>query len=390
MKNITGPPVEGDDFFGRDKELQFAWRQIENGNSLILAAPRRVGKSSFAKKLLVKAKEENWKTLEINLEEIKTEESFVKLLVEKLQEQNWWQNSKRKLGDTVETLLSNLKASFEYEGMKTSFEYQKRKENVYEDLKKLFDSSENTLIMVDELTILLASFLENDKEEGKKNVEFFLNWLRSFRQVTGNKIRWIFCSSIGIDNFASLHQLSYTLNDINPFEIGAFTHKQATSFLKELAKSESIELSPELIEYILLKLGWNLPYFIQILFNKIYYLNCVDEKELNQQTVDEAYTSLLSEKHLNTWDERLKEYAELESSIRKVLTNLSGIAEGQNRTILLHLLYAEKQDEEKANLLLSKVLTILTNDGYLIVNEQGNYLFRSPLLRDFWFNRFRK
>lgn len=55
MKNITGSPVEGDNFFGRTKELEFAWEQLQNGNSLILAAPRRVGKSSFAKKLIAKA-----------------------------------------------------------------------------------------------------------------------------------------------------------------------------------------------------------------------------------------------------------------------------------------------------------------------------------------------
>jgi uncharacterized protein len=32
---------------------------------------------------------------------------------------------------------------------------------------------------------------------------------------------------------------------------------------------------------------------------------------------------------------------------------------------------------------------MLTNDGYLI-EEDGLYQFRSPLLRDFWFNRFVK
>ena len=51
--NIIGPPVEGENFFGREKELDFAWNHIKKGNSIILSAPRRIGKSSFAKKLLV-------------------------------------------------------------------------------------------------------------------------------------------------------------------------------------------------------------------------------------------------------------------------------------------------------------------------------------------------
>ena len=82
INNITGSPVEGDNFFGREKELKYAWNHIRKGNSLILSAPRRVGKSSFAKKLLEIAKGEKWNTLEINLEEIKSEEGFVKLFIE--------------------------------------------------------------------------------------------------------------------------------------------------------------------------------------------------------------------------------------------------------------------------------------------------------------------
>lgn len=51
IANKVGPCVEKEDFYGRKNELNNAWRLIETGHSLILAAPRRVGKTSFAKKL---------------------------------------------------------------------------------------------------------------------------------------------------------------------------------------------------------------------------------------------------------------------------------------------------------------------------------------------------
>ena len=54
--NKVGPIVEGQDFFGRVKKLDDAWELIKNGHSLILAAPRRVGKSSFSKKMIEIAK----------------------------------------------------------------------------------------------------------------------------------------------------------------------------------------------------------------------------------------------------------------------------------------------------------------------------------------------
>lgn len=115
----------------------------------------------------------------------------------------------------------------------------------------------------------------------------------------------------------------------------------------------------------------------------------MQEKVIGSPTIDEAYELLLAEKHLNTWDERLREYFELESNIRSVLNNLCTIPEGQSRGALLDLLYTRSNDEERAGQTLSSVLTILTNDGYLM-HENEKYLFRSPLLRDFWFKRYKR
>ena len=49
LKLKIGSPVAGEDFFGRNAELRKAETLIED-NNLMLAAPRRVGKTSFAKR----------------------------------------------------------------------------------------------------------------------------------------------------------------------------------------------------------------------------------------------------------------------------------------------------------------------------------------------------
>jgi hypothetical protein len=389
IDNITGSPVEGNNFFGREKELEYIWKHIQKGNSIILSAPRRVGKSSLAKKVIQQAKDAGWNSMEINLEEIKSEEGFLKVFIKELQKQDWWEKTKGKSSVLIETLLSGFKLSGEAFGVKGSFEYQKGKEDSYDNLKKLLNHAEDTLIMVDEVTVLLNSFMESDPINGKRNAEFFLNWLRSFRQISGTKIRWIFCSSIGIDNFTSQHQLSHTFNDVDPYPIGAFKREKAKQMLEELAQSDDIVLSEDIIEYKLNKLGWLLPYFIQILFFKFYHLIQVEEREINIKTVDEAYDLLLSEKHLNTWEERLKEYKELEDYARKLLKRLSSIKEGEGRGVLLSFLNSIVNDQEKADSILSQLLYMLKNDGY-IIEEESKYSFRSPLLRDFWYNRFSK
>lgn len=388
MENKTGSPVEGDNFYGREKELDFAWKHIKKGNSIILAAPRRVGKSSFGKKLLSKAKDDNWNTFEINLEEIKSEAGFVALFIEKLQNQTWWAKVKTKSKENLEQILTSIKPTIEYEGAKATLEWQSKKADIYEKLKQLVDHQENTLIMIDEVTILLNSFLE-DKENGLQNVKFFLNWLRSFRQVSGTKIRWIFCSSIGIDNFTNQHGLSYTFNDIEPYELGAFNESTSIGLLNELAKSDGLPITQEIIGKMLKKIGWNLPYFLQIIHFKFNYLVQVNDEELDEKTLDKAYQLLIEEKHLNTWEERLKDYQILETYARMVLTHLSKTPKGTTRNLIISLLNGRINDPDKTEEIAGKLLYMLINDGYL-VEDKAKYLFRSPLIRDFWYNRFVK
>ena len=52
MKIQTGSPVRGDDFFKRNRLIEQAWELIETGNHVLIAAPRRVGKTSLMYYLL--------------------------------------------------------------------------------------------------------------------------------------------------------------------------------------------------------------------------------------------------------------------------------------------------------------------------------------------------
>lgn len=51
MRNNITSPVTGNDFYGRERELKEAMRLLESNQSIILSAPRRVGKSSLAIKI---------------------------------------------------------------------------------------------------------------------------------------------------------------------------------------------------------------------------------------------------------------------------------------------------------------------------------------------------
>lgn len=386
--NKIGPPVEGSDFFGREKEIDFAWKRLQDGNHLILPAPRRVGKSSFAKKLMAIAREAGWDTLEINLEKVHNEPAFIELFLEKLKGLSWWEKTK----DRAASLLNQIQAikpTFTYGDAAVSIEWQRQKADVYSKISDLLDHGKNTLIFFDELAVLLNSIVKAEKS--KEQVENYLHWLRSLRQVSDTKIRWIFCSSVGIENFTYAHQLSNTINDVHPYQLKAFDTLTSLKLLEALEQSYQTPLTEEVRQAVLDKIGYLLPFFIQVLFGKIYELTSLEQHPVNKALVDQAYADIIEESHLNTWVERLREqYGDLEADAFLLLRHMCQEKAGSKRTNLLTLLqHKYKNDPDKAEDRLSTLLYMLKNDGYLM-DEGGFYYFRSPLIRDFWHNRFVK
>jgi hypothetical protein len=383
MRDISirvGPPVEGVDFYGREKELQYVWEyHISKSVSMLLSAPRRVGKTSFSKRMLKYAEANGWKTLYLDLEGITTESEFVKLLKKELKSEKWW----NKAGDTILKIFDSIE-ELKIAGNEISINSDVWRSDTYDKIRQLVENTEKIIIVIDELTIYLNHLLK--LKNGIEKVEFFLEWLRNFRQKT--KCCWIFCSSVGIENFASMHQLSKYINDFHPYHIGAFSESEAKDFISRLNVDKNVKFTKSHIQYILDKIVWYLPYFIQILVEKINFIVCVEGKQLSNDTIDEAYKRLIAESHFNTWDERLKEYYEFEDNARKIL-RLCVSPDGRSRENLLINLSIKKSEKEKTDGMLSKLLDMLKNDGYLAEHE-GKYIFRSPLLRDYWYGRYIK
>jgi uncharacterized protein len=383
MRDISirvGPPVEGADFYGREKELQYTWENhVSKGISLLLSAPRRVGKTSFSKKLLKLAEEKRWKTFYLDLEGLSTESDFVKRFKEKLKSEKWWD----KAGDVILKIFESIE-ELKVAGNEISINSNIWRSDTYGKIRQLIENTEKILIVIDELTIYLNHLLI--QQDGREKVVFFLEWLRGFRQTT--RVSWIFCSSVGIENFASMHQLSKHLNDLHPYPIGAFSEDEAREFISRLKLEKNVQFTKDHVQHILDRLTWYLPYFIQLLVEKINSL-VYEGKQLSNVTIDEAYDCLITENHFNTWDERLREeYFEFEDYARKIL-KLCVSPDGRSRDDLLINLTAKKSEKEKTEVMLSKLLYMLKNDGYLVEHD-GKYIFRSPLLRDFWHARFIK
>lgn len=380
--------MDGNDFFGREKEIDYVWELLQNGNNILLPSPRRVGKSSFAKKMLEKAREENWEVIEINLERAHSELEFMELLTEELRKLSRWEKAKE-AGNKLLELLGSIKSTINIAGMGVGLEWQRKKGNVYRELENVLPHDKDILIFFDEVAVLLNTVLQ-DNNGDKRSIEELMHWLRSLRQVSGSQIRWIFCSSVGIENFTTGHELSKTINDFSYYALKPFSVKAATSMIVELEKGGNVAFTEEIREQMLNRLGYLLPYFIQVLFEKMKGQIRLDGAPVDQTLVDKAYHGIIEGAYLNTWDERLREqYGDIKDNAYLLLRHICQAKEGAKRENLHNVLYQKHKDAERTDSILATLLTMLQNDGYL-VEENTLYLFRSPLIRDFWYNRFAK
>lgn len=383
ISNKIGPPVEGDDFFGREKEIQKANKLLDSSHSLLLSAPRRIGKSSLAKRLIEEKKNQGWKCVYIDLEETTTEDGFLNLVIEAFCKNGIWKQVAEGMSKGLASVLESIER-ISLGPVQFNFAKKEDQEDLYKNLKELIRHDEDTFIVVDELTLFLTILSKG--EDGVEKVAFILNWLRSLRQVSKTKVRWLFCGSVGLRNFTSAMNLGYTVNDLTEFSLDELSRGEAAGLLLELCKSENIEMSDELVEYTLNKLYWNIPYFIQIIFS-----NLAEDyaDKITREDIDTAYRKLCSENYLSTWSERLVEYGEYELPARQILKLLATMPEGIEREGMLNNLMTGQDASkiEAVDYTLSKVLAMLENDGY-IMKKDALRMFRSPLLRDYWFERF--
>ncbi len=401
MRNITGSPVEGDDFFGRDEELATLRRTVEDGNHVLLLGPRRIGKSSLVAELARQLTADGWAVVKVDVQDAADQAAFLIAIQQGLVHAGIQMPLMAKVTTAIDHFRHFLRgtkvgvagAELEVSDAMASWEHAAG------SLKGLIASQaaegRRVLITLDELPIFLNKLLH---EGGLDQVRQVLDWLRSVRQACGTRLPWILCGSIGLDSFVDRHRLSGCINELSPQPVGAFDDDTALRLLNRLAETGrySMALSKEVAQAIIARVGWAVPFYLQLLFHTLAELpkarRSPDYPSLAD--VDLAYQTLLDPQHrvqFGHWESRLGDLldqGELRMA-RCVLGRLCSEPQGASRDVLFNLLAAEHPHADPGTLdrQLREILEFLQRDGYLA--QQGEcYAFRSFLLRDFWKRRF--
>jgi AAA+ ATPase superfamily predicted ATPase len=388
--NKVGPPVEGADFFGREKELSDTWEDISEGNNLLICAPRRIGKSSLVKKLITIAIENDWKGSYMDVQDLSSELEFYKMFVSSIKRDttSWMSKSKEIILGGLSELISKIELTAANDAGSITLKWNGKEMNeIKEQIVNLLHSAGDLLIAIDELPFFLARLEKS--ENGTQRVADFLSMLRALRHKDLTNVRWVFCGSIGLDHFTSRLNLTGTLNDLLSYPLSAFDEPTAIAFLKKLGDDHQLRVDDVIARMIIEKIGWPLPYFLQAHFKQLRRLKAEQlGTVITQLEIENAYDKILQDNQsLRTWEERLDDqFDELESRRCKlILTGLCKAKKGLQRKKLFDILYTTYgEDSTKCANGLGQLLGILENDGYIIL-AGTNYAFRSPLLRDYWY-----
>lgn len=380
IRNIAGAPVTNEDFYGRKKEIRSGLNKIENGNSLMLSAPRRVGKTSFSKKMIECLEKEGWVGIFINLEGLRTEKGLYTIIVEKLND--IIEHGKiRNLVLYAKRALEQVNVSINSVDIKLGCDDVRR--TLYDDILKIVNNEDNPiklLFVFDELAV----FLNNITNHGANPDEAvdFLNGLRSLRQECHGRAVWIFCSSISIENYLMTHHLSASMNDVLQFPLGPMPKDEALGLISELAEGAEITIPRSVQQYILERLGLFLPHNIQGIFSVIND-NAERGDKITNKAVDAAYNQLLANSpHLNAWKERLSDYDKLAPDLKRILRLLCRQNDFVSVDGISAVILSSHEDEDEEYL--RSLLSILVHDGYIYTDSDGRYSFRMLLLKDYW------
>jgi hypothetical protein len=392
ISNATGKPVEGEDFFDREHEARRVWERVETDNVLLLA-PRRVGKTSLMFSLRDDAGRHRFSAAYLSVADVTSELGFVQRLYDEAQKQ--LPSAKRKIRSIAKGPLGRFfkrikKLGFATISIELADPAQSEWAQLGEALAGALDGLEDRwLLLIDELPIFVLNLIKRDPTGASARI--FLNWFRQLR-IGSRRIRWLLAGSIGLDTVTRRMGFGDTINDLYLFtDFGAFTTDVADDFLDALAKSYRLPLPPEVKARIRERIGWLIPYHLQIVFAELRGY-CGDHSvKPTLRAVDAVYESLLlpaKRAYFDYWEQRLKE--ELgHPDDRQTLDLLNSVAKnpsGEPLPVLQSLLGKHIAEPDERDAKLRYLLDVLQSDGYLVA-EDGRFRFRSSLLRDFWQRR---
>lgn len=400
LPNKFGPWVVGDEFFDRTAEVERLTQLLDDGNSILLVAPRRIGKTSLVRETFRRMDErgEDY-LLFVDVQDCRTPEDVIVAISLAAQPHSGLAS---RVKEIFSSFLKGLRDHVEGVGSSAVLELRFR-EGLTGDwqakankiVASLAEADRPVGICLDELPIMVNRLVTGpgDPAERRAMAEVFLSWLRKTVTAHADRVRWIVCGSIGLEPILARHNLSFTLGHLRAFHLPAWDRDTAAACLKSLAAAQGAEWPEASRAALLDKLGHFVPHHVQMYFGHV-----IDDCRLRGAAVptpedvlrvyDTHMLSTRGHAELADYEERLLRVLD-EATVDLALALLTEAAVVGQLTLEASRRIAESHGLDRPERARRDVLHVLEHDGYLARgDEEGHWLFVSALIRDWWRQRF--
>ncbi len=378
MKIRTGNPVRGENFFVRKHLIDKVWEQIESENHLLLVAPRRVGKTSLMFYLIDNPKK-NYYFLFLDTESVNSENEFYKKLLSKLLTSEFVKGKDKFFSFIKEhsPAIKNISTN--------GVEFNTKQElNYFVEFQKIIEKLElensRLIILLDEFSQTVENI---KKDESERNAIHFLQTNRELRQTISKKVQFVYSGSIGLENIVKGLNAMNTINDIAPIKVKPLNNREAKEFISKLLLNVDYELNESLIEYILHKIEWLIPFYLQLTIQAIKDLSKEENIfEITEDVIDKSFREMIEQRnYFEHWHTRLKTlFKANEYNFAKELLNIISESESIPSNDIYDLAIKHKLEKKYKDIVGS-----LVYDGYINNNDDVKiYRYNSPILRMWW------
>ncbi|MDD3685749.1 MAG: hypothetical protein PHE56_03170, partial [Bacteroidales bacterium] len=353
------------------------WKEIQKGNNILIASPRRVGKTSVMKYLTEHPKT-GYKLVFRNVQGIDDETQFYKAIYELI---ILCLSKFRSNKAMITSYFAQNKIS---EISSTGFKIESKGINYLLEINKLIPQldakGESIVLLIDELPEVLHNLFKKDKKDVALGI---LKNLRHWRQEDGfKKIQFVLAGSIGIHYVVSLiGGRTSDINDLNKIYYRPLDDGEFGNYIKWVTDDATIQYNSELQAYLKMKIKYFVPYFINLIIDEI-DSSCQRNNRLviEEKDIDDAFLRIIKHNdHFSDWKKRLSDYMP-EKDFCFVNEILAHIA--HKHKISIQEIYDKATKYEKT-LEYMELISDLEQDGY-IVEHDDKYIFISPFLKEYW------
>ncbi|NNU78283.1 ATP-binding protein [Clostridium estertheticum] len=385
MKITTGQAARGENFFKRPILINKLWRKIDSDSSIIISAPRRVGKTSLMRYIEDNPREKYYVVYVIT-ESVYNENKYYKEIVKAIL--NCDSIRKRdKVINSIKDIAKNIFKSIDEVGI-DSVKFSKNIEYNYYDkfieiMRSIDLEGHKLIIMIDEF----AQTIENiQQKEGTAYAVHLLQSNRVLRQNSdiNNKFQFIYTGSISLEGIARRMDSSKFINDLDIVKVTPLSESEGKNLINELLKGLDFTMDEGTINHMLNEIKWLIPFYIQLAMDKIQ--DIYDEDNLcviHNKSVDIAIKRMIEENNkFSSWHERLVVYKN--NDYKFIIETLDQISISEAKKITyneIHNLAVKYNLRETYK----DLLNTLIDDGYINNDDEGKfYTFTSPILRMWW------